>query len=101
MKRIWVTNGNEVHRILESELDTYINKGFVRGKKKDGVEIKAWNKGLTKADPRVKAYTDNKPKTYASKTTYCIDNKCTNCGNELKIEYIFCPYCNKRIIHNA
>ena len=24
MKRIWVTNGNEVHRILESEIDAYI-----------------------------------------------------------------------------
>lgn len=52
--KIYVTNGVEVHSIQESELDSYVKRGFRRGRLKTGENRLAWNKGLKATDgPRV------------------------------------------------
>lgn len=52
--KIYVTNGVEVHSIQESELDSYVERGFRRGRLKTGETRVAWNKGLKATDdPRV------------------------------------------------
>lgn len=60
--KIWITNGEQLTRIFPEELDTYTKRGFVRGKKLNKKEYVPWNKGLTKEDPRVQQYIQNRRK---------------------------------------
>ena len=57
---IWVTDGKNLTRIFPEQLQEYILRGFVRGKKIEGKQQIPWNKGLTKEDPRVQKYIDNR-----------------------------------------
>lgn len=58
--KIWVTDGRNPTRICPDQLQEYTLKGFVRGKKVNGKQQIPWNKGLTKEDPRVQKYIDNR-----------------------------------------
>lgn len=58
--KIWITDGKNLTRICPEQLQEYTLKGFVRGKKVNGKQQIPWNKGLTKEDPRVQKYIDNR-----------------------------------------
>ncbi len=58
--KIWITNGVNITRIYPSELESYINKGYTRGKKQQGKTQVPWNKGLTIKDSRVQKYIKNR-----------------------------------------
>ena len=58
--KIWVTDGKNPTRIFPEQLQEYILRGFVRGKKVEGKQQIPWNKGLTKEDLRVQKYIDNR-----------------------------------------
>ena len=60
--KIWITNGKHVTRIFPEDYHDWANKGYVLGKKLDGKCYVAWNRGLTKDDPRVKAYLESRGK---------------------------------------
>lgn len=98
MKKIWITNGKEIHRINENEFEIYRDKGFRRGKKKNNSTYTAWNKGLTQEDARVLSYVQHKPKHYNKIKAVKEDTKCSICKKEIKVEYDFCPYCGKKFV---
>lgn len=60
--KIWITNGENITRIFPEEFEKYEQQGYTKGKKLTGVKQIPWNKGLTKEDPRVKKYIDNRKK---------------------------------------
>lgn len=57
--KIWVTNGDKSVKILPDELQKYQKEGYQRGRT---VTKPPWNKGLTKDDPRVASYINNRKK---------------------------------------
>lgn len=65
MSTVWITNGEIVKRVSADELPAYELKGFVRGKKRNGETIVAWNKGKTReTDSRVASYLTTRPSRY-------------------------------------
>ena len=61
--KIWVTDGIKCKHILPEELENYISLGYKKGRKSINKKFTAWNKGLTKDDPRVARYC-REPGTY-------------------------------------
>lgn len=57
--KIWVTDGTNSLKILPEEFEEYAQKGYGRGRT---VTKPPWNKGLTKDDPRVMSYINNRKK---------------------------------------
>ena len=54
INKIWITDGFNLKRIYESDLQEWLIKGYVKGKKLIDRPQKAWNKGLKASDdPRV------------------------------------------------
>ena len=58
--KIWITDGSKVTRINKEDFTEWEKDGFCLGKKLKHKPQVAWNKGLTKDDPRVKAYLDSR-----------------------------------------
>ena len=98
MRKIWVSNGYEIHRINECEFELYQIRGFSRGKKKVNSPQVAWNKGLTKEDNRVASYVEKKPEKYNKPKAIKQNGNCSLCKGEIKMDYNYCPYCGKKFI---
>ena len=60
--KIWITNGELITRINPEELSLYEQKGYTRGKRLNNKHYVPWNKGLTREDPRVNKYIENRKK---------------------------------------
>lgn len=58
--KIWITNGFHITRIYKDDLSQWQEKGYLQGKKLVNKPQVAWNKGLTKNDPRVKSYLNKR-----------------------------------------
>lgn len=65
-KRVWVNNGQIEKHIFESQIADFENQGFVKGRKKDPNKV-AWNKGLTKEDPRIRQNIEKRNNTMLQK----------------------------------
>lgn len=57
--KIWITNGEINKKIFPQELLEYASLGFYKGRY---ISTPPWNKGLTKDDPRVQKYLENRKK---------------------------------------
>ena len=60
---MWISNGKIIKKIYKHELDTYLEQGYIPGRKLEGHVQIPWNKGLTKDDPRVAKNLNNRETT--------------------------------------